>query len=270
MKVRHAAVAGSFYPDDPDALNRNVDAMLFEVDESVHTKSPKALIAPHAGYIYSGPTAAAAYSLLEPDKVKRVVLLGPTHRVLLSGLAVPDVDAFETPLGKVSLDKDAIRQIIDLDQVHVDNDSHAYEHSLEVHLPFLQRRLNNFKLIPLAVGQARPEHISEVLDLLWGGEETVIIISSDLSHFHSYESARKMDLETVETIINRTQNISHEQACGATPINGLLAAMVKHPLTPKLIDFRNSGDTAGPRDQVVGYASIAFYSPGVLNEPVYT
>ncbi len=269
MRVRHAAVAGSFYPDDPDTLSRNIDAMLFEVDESAHTKSPKALIAPHAGYIYSGPTAAAGYSLLEPDRISRVVLLGPTHRVLLSGLAVPDIDVFETPLGKVPLDRDAIRQIIDLDQVHIDNESHAYEHSLEVHLPFLQKQLNNFKLVPLAVGQARPEHISEVLDILWGGKETVIIISSDLSHFHPYESARRMDLETVETIIKKSRPVSHEQACGATPINGLLAAMVKHPLIPKLIDFRNSGDTAGPRDQVVGYASIAFYEEGVLNEPVH-
>ena len=269
MKVRHAAVAGTFYPDDPDALNRNIDAMLFEVDESTHRKSPKALIIPHAGYIYSGPTAAAAYSLLEPDRVTRVVLLGPTHRVLLSGVAVPDVDSFETPLGKVLLDRDAIRQIEKLDQVHVDNDSHAYEHSLEVHLPFLQKRLNSFKLIPLAVGQARPEHISELLDLLWGGDETVIIISSDLSHFHNYESARRMDMETVETILNKSALITHEQACGATPINGLLAAMSRHPLTPKLIDFRNSGDTAGPRDRVVGYASIAFYEQGVLNEPVH-
>ena len=259
MKVRHAAVAGSFYPDDQDALNRNIDSMLFEVDESTHRKSPKALIIPHAGYIYSGPTAAAAYALLEPERVKRVVLLGPTHRVLLSGMAVPDVGAFETPLGKVPLDKEAIHQIMDFDYVHVDNDSHAAEHSLEVHLPFLQHQLKQFKLVPLAVGQARPEHISEVLDLLWGGEETVIIISSDLSHFHSYEGAQRMDLETVETILRKSPHLSHEQACGATPINGLLTSLIKHPLTPKLINFCNSGDTAGPRDRVVGYASIAFY-----------
>lgn len=262
MKIRHAAVAGAFYPDDPDALKRNIDAMLFEVDESAHAKSPKALIAPHAGYIYSGPTAAAAYSLLDPERVKRVILLGPTHRVLLSGLAIPDVDAFETPLGKIQLDRDAIRQIRQLEQVHIDNESHLTEHSLEVHLPFLQRCLNEFKLVPLAVGQAHPNLVSEVLDLLWGGEETAIIISSDLSHFHPYEKARQMDLATVETILEESPTINHEQACGATPINGLLAAISKHPLTPKLIDFRNSGDTAGPRDQVVGYASIAFYEQG--------
>lgn len=262
MNVRHAAVAGTFYPDEPEVLIRNIDSMLFDIDESAHKKSPKAMIVPHAGYIYSGPTAAAAYSLLDPERVKRVILFGPTHRVLLSGLAVPDVDAFETPLGKVPLDRDAIRQISKLEQVHIDNESHATEHSLEVHLPFLQHRLNQFTLVPVAIGQARPEMVAEVLDMLWGGEETVIIISSDLSHFHTYEKARQMDLATVETILQRVPTIHHEQACGATPINGLLSAMVKHPLAPKLIDFRNSGDTAGPHDRVVGYASIAFYEQG--------
>lgn len=233
--------------------------MLLEVDESVHRKSPKALIAPHAGYIYSGPTAASAYSLLEPEKVERVVLLGPTHRVLLSGLALPDVDAFETPLGKIPLDLDAIRHIRDLSQVQINNDSHALEHSLEVHLPFLQRCLKHFTLVPLAVGEASPELVAEVIDALWGGEETVIIISSDLSHFHPYETAQRMDFNTVENILSMEPVITHEQACGATPINGLLACLNRHPLTPELIDFRNSGDTAGPRDRVVGYTAIAFY-----------
>ncbi|MES0370702.1 MAG: AmmeMemoRadiSam system protein B [Mariprofundaceae bacterium] len=259
MRVRQPAVAGSFYPDDPDALIHNIDAMLFEVDESVHRKSPKALIAPHAGYIYSGPTAASAYSLLEPEKVERVVLLGPTHRVLLSGLALPDVDAFETPLGKIPLDQNAIRDIRGLSQVHINNDSHALEHSLEVQLPFLQRRLNQFSLVPLAVGEATPEMVAEVINALWGGEETVIIISSDLSHFHPYKTAQRIDQNTVENILNMEPSIGHEQACGATPINGLLACLNSHPLTPELIDFRNSGDTAGPRDRVVGYTAIAFY-----------
>lgn len=259
MRVRPPAVAGSFYPDDPDTLVRNIDEMLFEVDESVHRKSPKALIVPHAGYIYSGPTAASAYMLLEPEKVERVVLLGPTHRVLLSGLALPDVDAFETPLGRVRLDRDARRQLEGLNQVHIDNSSHASEHSLEVHLPFLQRVLKNFTLVPLAVGEAYPEDVAEVLDRLWGGEETVIVISSDLSHFHPYEIAQRLDAQTIESILGMETAINHEQACGATPINGLLASLNRHPLTPEVIDFRNSGDTAGPRDQVVGYTAIAFY-----------
>jgi len=259
MRVRPPAVAGSFYPDDPDTLVRNIDEMLFEVDESVHRKSPKALIAPHAGYIYSGPTAASAYMLLEAEKVKRVVLLGPTHRVLLSGLALPDVDAFETPLGKITLDQSAIRQLRDLNQVRIDNASHASEHSLEVHLPFLQRVLKNFTLVPLAVGEAYPEDVADVLDRLWGGDETVIIISSDLSHFLPYEIAQRLDTQTVENILSMDTIIAHDQACGATPINGLLACLKRHPLTPEVIDFRNSGDTAGPRDRVVGYTAIAFY-----------
>jgi len=259
MKMRRPAVAGAFYPDEPDALKRNIDAMLFEAEVGSHKKSPKALIAPHAGYIYSGPTAAAAYALLDPERVKRVVLLGPTHRFLLSGLALPDVDAFETPLGKVPLDRETIRKISAMEQVHINNESHAYEHSLEVHLPFLQARLKTFTLIPLAVGQAKPELVAEVLDAVWGGDETLIIISSDLSHFHSYDKAMRIDQQTVESILNKEPTITHEQACGASPINGLLYNMGRHPLKPELIDFRNSGDTAGPRDQVVGYAAIAFY-----------
>ncbi|MDX8403535.1 MAG: AmmeMemoRadiSam system protein B [Mariprofundaceae bacterium] len=259
MKVRPAAVAGSFYPDDADALARNIDEMFFEVDESAHPMSPKALIAPHAGYIYSGPTAACAYALLDPDKIKRVILLGPTHRVLISGLAMPNVHAFKTPLGSIPLDTDAMRSVDAMSQICRDDDSHALEHSLEVHLPFLQRRLGNFKLIPFTVGQTRAEMVAEVLNRLWGGDETVIIISSDLSHFHSYETAKQLDAETTRSILSMEPTITHDQACGATPINGLLSCIKKHPLTPKLIDCRNSGDTAGPRDRVVGYGAFAFY-----------
>lgn len=267
MITRPAAVAGSFYPDNPDVLARSVDTMLFEAGETQTDKSPKALIAPHAGYIYSGPTAACAYALLNADKIRRVVLLGPTHRVLLAGLALPEADIFETPLGSIELDRDGMEQVQDLAQVSVEGSSHAFEHSLEVHLPFLQRKLNQFTLIPLAVGQARPEVVAEVLNMLWGGEETLIVISSDLSHFHPYEMARRIDTETAETIIRLEPIITHEQACGATPINGLLACTDKHPLKPELIDLRNSGDTAGPRDQVVGYGAFAFYEHG--QEPIY-
>jgi len=259
MITRPAAVAGSFYPDDPDVLARNVDAMLFEAGEAQAEKSPKALIAPHAGYIYSGPTAACGYALLNANKISRVVLLGPTHRVLLYGLALPEADAFETPLGSIELDRDCMEKAQHLAQVSVEGSSHAFEHSLEVHLPFLQRKLNQFTLVPFAVGQARPAMVAEVLDLLWGGEETLILISSDLSHYHAYETARQIDAETADAIIRMESTISHEQACGATPINGLLACAEKHPLKPKLIDLRNSGDTAGPHDQVVGYGAFAFY-----------
>ena len=259
MITRPAAVAGSFYPDDPDVLARNVDAMLFEAGEAQAEKSPKALIAPHAGYIYSGPTAACGYALLNADKIRRVVLLGPTHRVPISGLALPEADAFETPLGSIELDRDGMNSVEHLTQVTIEGSSHTFEHSLEVHLPFLQRKLNQFTLIPFTVGRARPETVAEALDLLWGGEETLIVISSDLSHYHPYETARQIDAETADTIIRMEPTISHEQACGAAPINGLLACTEKHPLKSKLIDLRNSGDTAGPRDQVVGYGAFAFY-----------
>ncbi len=259
MITRPAAVAGSFYPDSPDTLARNVDAMLFEAGETQTGKSPKALIAPHAGYIYSGPTAASAYALLNAEKITRVVLMGPTHRVLLAGLALPEADAFETPLGSIELDRDGMEQVQNLAQVSVEASSHAFEHSLEVQLPFLQRKLNRFTLIPFAVGRAQPEVVAEVLNLLWGEEETLIVISSDLSHYHPYEMARKIDTETAEAIIRLEPIITHEQACGATPINGLLACREKHPLRPELIDLHNSGDTAGPQDRVVGYGAFAFY-----------
>ncbi len=258
MKVRPPAVAGSFYPDNPDVLAHNIDEMLCEVGENGHGKSPKALIAPHAGYIYSGPTAACAYALLDADRVRRIILLGPAHHVLLSGLALPEADAFETPLGIIQLDRDAMQSIQDMGQVCSDSSCHALEHSLEVHLPFLQHRLGNFTLLPLVVGQARPELVAEVLDRLWGGEETAIIISSDLSHFYPYETARKIDADTAACILKMEPVITHEQACGATPINGLLACTNKHLLTAELIDLRNSGDTAGPHNQVVGYGAFAF------------
>jgi len=259
MRVRRPAVAGSFYPDSPDVLARSVDTMLSEAGETAAGPSPKALITPHAGYIYSGPTAACGYALLNADKIRRVVLLGPTHRVPVSGLVLPEADAFETPLGAVELDRIGMNSVEHLAQVTIEGSSHAFEHSLEVHLPFLQRRLNQFTLIPFTVGRARPEMVAEVLDLLWGSEETLIVISSDLSHYHPYETARKIDTETADTIIQMEPTISHEQACGATPINGLLTCTEKHPLRAKLIDLRNSGDTAGPRDRVVGYGAFAFY-----------
>jgi len=259
MIIRPAAVAGSFYPDSPDVLARSVDTMLSEAGETEPETTPKALIAPHAGYIYSGPTAACGYALLNADKIRRVVLLGPTHRVPISGLALPEADAFETPLGTIELDRDGMNSVECLAQITFEGSSHAFEHSLEVHLPFLQRKLNRFTLIPFTVGRARPDMVAEVLGLLWGGEETLIVISSDLSHYHPYETARQIDAETADTIIRMEPTISHEQACGATPINGLLACTEKHPLKPKLIDLRNSGDTAGPKDQVVGYGAFAFY-----------
>lgn len=260
QSIRPAAVAGMFYPGDPDDLAQDVGTMLAEAATRAPQFQPKALIAPHAGYIYSGPVAASAYALLKPiaQRIRRVVLLGPTHRVAVRGLALPGASAFSTPLGTVAIDEAAVRQIADLPQVTVSSQAHALEHSLEVHLPFLQTVLREFKLLPLAVGMASPEEVAEVLETLWGGDETLIVISSDLSHFLPYDLARKVDGETAQAILHLRQPVSHEQACGGTPVNGLMLAAHRHHLTPHLLDLRNSGDTAGSRDRVVGYGAFAF------------
>jgi MEMO1 family protein len=260
--IRPPAVAGLFYPGTATELARDVSAMLAAA--SAAEAVPKALIAPHAGYIYSGAIAASAYSTLKAvaPRISRVVLLGPTHRVALRGLALPGVEAFATPLGEVPLDTEAAHTIARLPQVIVSPQAHAQEHSLEVQLPFLQTVLNDFKLLPLAVGMATPDEVAEVLELLWGGDETLIVISSDLSHYLPYQQAQVVDRNTVEAVLHLRQPLSHEQACGGTPINGLILAARKHHLVPHLLDLRNSGDTAGPRDGVVGYAAFAFEESG--------
>ena len=258
MNIRPAAVAGKFYPADRAQLAREVHAMVAAAEECV--LHPKALIAPHAGYIYSGPVAASAYALLVPiaGQIKRVVLLGPTHRVAVHGLALPDAEAFATPLGRIEIDLAAAQQISHLPQVTVNPQAHALEHSLEVQLPFLQTVLPDFKLLALAVGDASPEDVAEVLECLWGGAETLIVVSSDLSHFLPYDTARKADGITAAAILDLQVPVSHEQACGGTPVNGLLLAARHHGLNAHLLDLRNSGDTAGPRDRVVGYGAFAF------------
>lgn len=262
FQVRQPAVAGAFYPGQKQILANDVNALLdaSQLNHSETGVSPKAIIAPHAGYIYSGPTAAAAYARLASvrDTIRRVVLLGPVHRVAVRGLALPGVDAFATPLGKIEIDQTAVASIENMPQVVVSPDAHAPEHSLEVQLPFLQSVLDNFKLVPLAVGDATPEEVSEVLDVLWGGEETLIVISSDLSHFLPYQTAQEVDAQTVQHILNLQHTLNHEQACGGTPVNGLLLAAKRHHLQPHLLDLRNSGDTAGDKNRVVGYASFAF------------
>ena len=255
--VRPAAVAGAFYPAQAEALRRIlVDCFATAKAASLR---PKALIVPHAGYIYSGPIAASAYALLRPlrDVIRRVVLLGPVHRVWVPGLALPGVAAFETPLGRVPLDQAGMAAISDLPQVSVSVAAHADEHSLEVHLPFLQTMLTDFSLIPLAVGGASPEEVAAVLDRLWGGDETLIVISSDLSHFLPYAEARQVDAATAHAILDLDSHLVGEQACGAYPINGLMLAARRHGLAPHLLDMRNSGDTAGDRARVVGYGAFA-------------
>ena len=263
-QVRQAAVAGTFYPAQKQTLASDINALLDESRSSPggneNSVSPKALIAPHAGYIYSGPTAAAAYARLAPvhATIRRVILLGPVHRVAVRGLALPGVEAFATPLGEIQIDHDAAASIENMPQVVVSPDAHAPEHSLEVQLPFLQSVLDDFKLLPLAVGDATPEEVSEVLEVLWGGPETLIVISSDLSHFLPYQTAREVDAQTAQHILHLQHTLNHEQACGGTPVNGLLLAAKHHHLQPYLLDLRNSGDTAGDKNRVVGYASFSF------------
>jgi hypothetical protein len=267
ISVRPAAVAGMFYPASARELAREVDDMLgHSAGGGLAPGFPKALIVPHAGYVYSGNVAAQAYDRLRPARgiVRRVVLLGPCHRVPVHGLALPDAAAFATPLGEVPLDRAAIVSLAGLSQVAVSNAAHADEHALEVQLPFLQRVLDEFSLVPLAVGAATAEQVSEVIETLWGGEETLIVISSDLSHYHPYDEACAIDRGTARAILDYSTDIDHEQACGATPVAGMLLAAKRHKLNVELLDLRNSGDTAGGRARVVGYASFAFWdgAPG--------
>ena len=259
--IRPPAVAGTFYPASPAILKQDVAQLLAStaVRPSEATQ-PKALIVPHAGYIYSGQTAAEAYALLRPyaDRIRRVVLLGPAHRVAVKGLALPSVASFATPLGSIELDQAACTRLQQLPQIVISDAAHAAEHSLEVQLPFLQKMLGSFTLVPLAVGDASAQDVAAVLEQLWGGPETLIVVSSDLSHFHRYDDARRIDDHTVQTILQGRLLHSYEQACGAAPINGLLHIAPAHGLTARLISSCNSGDSAGDRSRVVGYASFVF------------
>lgn len=266
--LRPPAAAGAFYPGDPQALLGEVDELLDGVESlEVRFGHPKVLIVPHAGYIYSGATAAHAYSELIPARglVKRVILLGPVHRVAVRGLALPGVDLFATPLGRIPLDAEAVRSLADLPQVVTSAPAHAMEHSLEVQLPFLQRVLGEFSLVPLAVGDASREQVAEVLERLWGGPETLIVISTDLSHYHEYETARKIDGDTAERISRLETGLNHQQACGATPLNGLLALAKKKGLSIRRLSVCNSGDTAGGRGRVVGYSAFALDESGTVS-----
>jgi AmmeMemoRadiSam system protein B len=258
--VRKPAVAGQFYPRDAEQLSATVAGYLEEAAENTETGSdtPKALIAPHAGYVYSGPVAASAYIRISraAEKITRVVLLGPAHRLAFEGLALPGVDGFETPLGIVPVDADAVARIEHLPQVHGLPSAHDKEHSLEVHLPFLQRVLKNFSLVPLVVSAATAEQVAEVLDILWGGEETLIVVSTDLSHYEDYETARARDAATSAAIEALDEgSIGPDDACGRVPVSGLLVAARARGIAARTVDLRNSGDTAGPRDQVVGYGA---------------
>jgi len=266
LRVRPAAVAGAFYPAEPGDLRFQVDQLLAEAEHAPLTPSdagsPKALIVPHAGYVYSGSIAASAYALLRPvaRRVRRVVLLGPAHRVHLRGIALPEADLFRTPLGDLRVDEGACAALAELPR---DAAAHLREHSLEVQLPFLMSVLEDFTLVPLAVGVAEPEEVAAVLDRLWGGVETLIVISSDLSHYLPYAVGHRVDAETAEAILRLDRApIGHARACGATPVNGLIQVARRRHLRPVLVDLRSSGDTAGDRAEVVGYGAFAFYEPG--------
>lgn len=265
--IRPSAVAGKFYPSDPAELESEIERYLaLGEGRAVPDASLgiKALIAPHAGYVYSGPIAGSAFALLEPvrGKITRIVHLGPSHFVAVDGLAASSADAFETPLGSIPVDREGLEAALRLPQVEIIDEAHRAEHCLEVHLPFLQRVLGTaFSLIPLVVGDASEKEVSEVVELLWGGQETLFVISSDLSHYHEYETARAMDSRTSRAIENLDSHaIAPEQACGRRPIQGFLLSARNHGLTPRVVDVRNSGDTAGRRDSVVGYGAYEFHA----------
>jgi len=260
MKVREAAVAGLFYEADAQHLQQHIAKLMGGVQQNI-TPPPQALIVPHAGYIYSGQTAARAYRLLQPlrDQIRRVVLFGPAHRVYLQGMAVPSVDAFSTPLGRVRLDRESLQELTALPGVSVCDEAHREEHSLEVQLPFLQSVLTDFTLVPVVVGYCDTPTVSAAIDRLWGGPETMVVISTDLSHFHSDIQARGLDNRTCERLVAKDNTLVGAEACGAFALNGLMSTGHGADLRVELLDMCNSGDTAGSRERVVGYGAFALY-----------
>ena len=265
MTVRQPAVAGMFYEGNSSVLHSDVLRYLSDAEKRNSSRNkglqPKALVLPHAGHIYSGPVAASGYTLLKEfaANIKRVVLLGPSHRVALRGVALPSQDSFATPLGDVALDTEMIKQLDNLPFAGYTDLAHEQEHSLEVHLPFLQETLPDFKLVPLVVGASRPEEVAKLLDAVWGGDETLVLVSSDLSHFHDYDAANDIDSRTARKILDFQTDIDGEEACGCNPLNGLLYLAKEKTMRCEMIDLRNSGDTAGDRGRVVGYGTFAFY-----------
>lgn len=263
MMIRKPAIAGRFYPNDASILANTVEHFLTDAQKSRDTSQPvpKVIIAPHAGYVYSGATAARAYAVIADvaDSIKQVVLLGPSHHVAFKGIATPSVDAFQTPLGLVKINKKALEVLGRYPYVGVLDQAHEAEHSIEIHLPFLQTLLPDFELIPLVVGDTPPEQVAQALETVWGGPETLIVISSDLSHYHDYDTAQKLDHQTSTAIMEKRFNeIDPQGACGSRPIKGMLYTASKLGLAGTLIDVCNSGDTAGPKDRVVGYGAYHF------------
>lgn len=268
-QIRHPAVAGMFYPAERGELEREVDRLLGGAETASGgddtAPPPKAVIAPHAGYPYSGPVAATVFRRLRSARgeVRRVVLIGPSHRVPLRGLALPRARVFATPLGSLHIDEDAVAALAELPQVSVSDAPHVVEHSLEVLLPFLQRVLGDFTLVPLVVGDASPEQVSEVLEAVWDGPETLVVVSTDLSHYLDHDTARRRDTRTAETIEGlRFEDLGPGDACGRDAVRGLLHLARRRRLRIRCLDLRSSGDTAGPRDEVVGYGAFAVEESG--------
>lgn len=259
MNVRPAAVAGYFYPDDASELQAELSNLMPSATSVVGR--PRALIVPHAGYRYSGAIAGAAYASLQPGMFSRVLLLGPAHRVALRGIAIPSHAAFATPLGQIPLDRSRLDSLRSLPFVRERDDAHADEHALEVQLPFLQQQLGAFQLLPLVVGDCAPEQVAAVIEQL-ADADTLIVLSTDLSHFHPDAEARRLDAATIAHIEHAEPVLAPEQACGAMPLNGLLHYLNAHQhgnevlSKPMLVCAGNSGDRGGPRDRVVGYASF--------------
>jgi len=269
--MRPPAVAGLFYPQNPQTLRAVVDDCLVQAVRPdrvpnaaggalpVRASQPKALIVPHAGYVYSGPVAASAYSVLRDaaHRIDRVVLIGPSHFVRFSGLAVSQADGFETPLGAVPIDEAARRKVLRVPHVVPADAPHAHEHSLEVQLPFLQVVLGEFQVLPIAAGDATARDVAAALESVWGDENTLIVVSSDLSHYLAYAAARRVDAATTRAILDRSTGLDAEQACGYVGINGLMQVARDRGLEVRWLDLRNSGDTAGERSRVVGYGAFA-------------
>jgi len=260
MEVREPAVAGLFYTNDPDELREGVDALLADARVASNETVPKALVVPHAGFMYSGPIAASAFARVRGAAIERVVLVGPSHRVFLNGLAAPSARFMRTPLGDVAIDHDAL----DRAGVPRDDAAHAREHSLEVELPFLQRVLPRARVCPIACGRATPDEVARVIEALFGGPETLVVISSDLSHYLPYAEGRAKDERTAQKILALDPNLDGEEACGYVGLRGMMIVAKKKRMTCRLLDLRSSGDAFAPRvreDSVVGYGAFALEMP---------